>query len=230
MIGIIGAMEVEIEGIRSKMTHKKEKVISGVKYVSGKLGKSRVVTAVCGIGKVFAAICTQTMILEYSPSVIINIGVAGSLSSELKVCDIAIADKVVQHDMDTSHLGDPKGLISGINVVYIDSDVPVSSMLSDIVKEYGINTVSGTIASGDQFIASGDVKERIVSDFGAIACEMEGAAIGHVCYVNGRPFAVLRAISDNADGVADIDYPSFCKKAADNYVKVITTFCERYCF
>lgn len=230
MIGIIGAMEVEIEGIRSKMTHKKEKVISGVRYVSGKLGKSKVVTAVCGIGKVFAAICAQTMILEYHPSVIINTGVAGSLSAELKVCDIAIADKVVQHDMDTSPLGDPKGLISGINVVYIDADKPVSGMLSEVVKEMGIGTLTGTVASGDQFIASKEVKDRIVGDFGAIACEMEGAAIGHVCYVNGRPFAVLRAISDNADGVADIDYPSFCKKAADNYVKVITTFCERYSF
>ena len=230
MIGIIGAMEVEIEGIRSKMTHKKEKVISGVRYVSGRLGKSRVVTAVCGIGKVFAAICTQTMILEYSPSVIINTGVAGSLSPALKVCDIAIADKVVQHDMDTSPLGDPKGLISGINVVYIDADSPVSGMLSDTVRKCGINTVSGTIASGDQFIASREVKERIVSDFGAIACEMEGAAIGQVCYVNNKPFAVLRAISDNADGVADMDYPSFCKKAADNYVRVITAFCEEYCF
>ena len=132
--------------------------------------------------------------------------------------------------MDTSPLGDPKGLISGINVVYIDADRPVSEMLSDTVKECGINTVSGTIASGDQFIASREVKERIVSDFGAIACEMEGAAIGQVCYVNNKPFAVLRAISDNADGVADMDYPSFCKKAADNYVRVITAFCEEYCF
>ena len=228
MIGIIGAMEVEIEGIRSKMTDKKEVTVSGVKYVSGILGGNEVVTAVCGIGKVFAAICTQTMILKFAPSVIVNTGVAGSLSAELNVCDIAVADKVVQHDMDTSPLGDPKGLVSGINVIYFEADKAVAALLSGVVKENGINTVSGTIASGDQFIASKEVKNRIVSDFGAIACEMEGAAIGHVCYVNKVPFAVLRAISDKADGVADMDYPSFCKLAAANYVKVVCAFCERY--
>ena len=228
MIGIIGAMEVEIEGIRSMMTDKTEKTVSGVRYVSGKLGGCEIVTAVCGIGKVFAAICAQTMILEYKPEAIINTGVAGSLSAALNVCDIAVADKVVQHDMDTSPLGDPKGLVSGINVIYFEADKKVCDMLTEAVKAHGINTVSGTIASGDQFIASKDVKERIVSDFGAIACEMEGAAIGHVCYVNKVPFSVLRAISDKADGVADIDYPSFCKMAADNYIKVICTFCEKY--
>lgn len=228
MIGIIGAMEVEIEGIRSKMTDKKEITVSGVRYVSGMLGGNEVVTAVCGIGKVFAAICTQTMILKFAPSVIVNTGVAGSLSAELNVCDIAVADKVVQHDMDTSPLGDPKGLVSGINVIYFEADKDVAALLSSVVKENGINTVSGTIASGDQFIASKEVKNRIVSDFGAIACEMEGAAIGHVCYVNKVPFAVLRAISDKADGVADMDYPSFCKLAAENYVKVVYAFCERY--
>ena len=228
MIGIIGAMEVEIEGIRSMMTDKNEKNVSGVRYVSGRLGNNDVVTAVCGIGKVFAAICAQTMILEYAPAVIVNTGVAGSLSPALNVCDIAVADKVVQHDMDTSPLGDPKGLVSGINVIYFEADKAVCELLSEIVTECGINTVLGTIASGDQFIASKEVKSRIVADFGAIACEMEGAAIGHVCYVNKTPFAVLRAISDKADGVAEIDYPSFCKMAADNYIKVIRLFCERY--
>lgn len=230
MIGIIGAMEVEVEAIRQRLSDKKEKNISGVRYVSGKLGKNEVVTAVCGIGKVFAAICAQTMILEYAPSVIINTGVAGSLSSALNVCDIAIADKVVQHDMDTSPLGDPKGMISGINVVYIEADEQVCNELVETVKQAGINTARGTIASGDQFIASREVKERIVSDFGAIACEMEGASIGQVCYVNKVPFAVLRAISDKADGVAEIDYPSFCKMAANNYVRVICSFCEKYEF
>ncbi len=228
MIGIIGAMTVEIEGIRAKMTEKSEKIISGVTYVSGRLGKNKVVTAVCGIGKVFAAICTQTMILEFKPDVIINTGVAGSLSPMLNVCDIAVASKVVQHDMDTSPLGDPKGLVSGINMIYFEADERASNLLAHIAADNGINTVLGVIASGDQFIASKEGKQGIVSEFGAIACEMEGAAIGHVCYVNGVPFAVLRAISDKADGVAEIDYPSFCKMAADNYIKVICAFAEKY--
>ncbi len=228
MVGIIGAMAIEIEGIRAKMTDKKEQCVSGVTYVSGKLGKNEVVTAVCGIGKVFAAICAQTMILKYAPSLIINTGVAGSLDAGLDVCDIAIAGNVVQHDMDTSPLGDPKGLVSGINKIYFDADTAAGKLLSEIAKENGINTKVGTIASGDQFIASKEIKDGIISEFGAIACEMEGAAIGHVCYVNGTPFTVLRAISDKANGTAEIDYPTFCKMAAENYIKVICEFANRF--
>ena len=228
MIGLIGAMEIEIEEIRNKMTDKTEITISGIRFVSGKLGKNSFVTAVCGIGKDFAAMCAQTMIITFSPGIIINTGVAGSLSGQLRIFDIAIADKVVQHDMDTSPLGDPKGQIPGIGVVYIETDKRAGDLLSDIVKECGINTVTGTIASGDRFVASDEVKNSIVSDFGAVACEMEGAAIGQVCYVNNCPFAVLRAISDSADGDAEEDYPSFCKRAADNYTKVICAFAERY--
>lgn len=228
MIGIIGAMSVEINGIREKMIDKSEKTISGITYVSGKLGKNDVVTAVCGIGKVFAAICAQTMILEYSPSVIINTGVAGSLDARLSVLDIAVAENLVQHDMDTSPLGDPKGLVSGINVIYFEADKRTGELLAEIASGYGINTLRGTIASGDKFIASVEDKKRIASEFNAIACEMEGAAIGHVCYVNKVPFSVLRAISDKADGTSETDYPAFCKAAAENYIKVICAFADRY--
>ena len=221
MIGIIGAMSLEIEGLRKRMTEKTEKTVSGIKYVSGKLENKTVVTAVSGIGKVFAAICTEAMILEFDPDVIINTGVAGTLTDKLSIGDIAVAKNVVQHDMDTSPLGDPKGLISGINVVYIDADEKTSERLSRAAAELNINTVSGTVASGDQFIASKDKKTEIVEGFNAVACEMEGAAIGQVCYVNGKPFAVLRAISDSADGSAELDYPTFSRMAAENYVNVV---------
>ena len=117
-IGIIGAMDIEVDGIVASMSNTTIEEISGVKYYSGTLSNKNVVVAKCGIGKVFAAICSQTMILKYNPCVIINTGVAGSLSNELNILDVAVADKVVQHDMDTSAIGDPKGLISGINVIY----------------------------------------------------------------------------------------------------------------
>ena len=229
MIGIIGAMEIEIEGIRALMTEKEEKTISGVKYVIGKLGKNTVVTAVCGIGKVFAAICAQTMILTFNPEIIVNTGVAGSIDASLKVFDIAVANKVVQHDMDTSPIGDPKGLLSGINVIYMDADEKASTLLVQLVKEAGINAVRGAIASGDQFIASKGQKDAIKADFpDAVACEMEGASIGQVCYVNKVKFAVLRAISDNADGDAIEDYPAFAKKTAENYVGIMARFAQEY--
>ena len=221
MIGIIGAMTVEIEGLRALMTDKKEETVSGIKFVSGVLEGKEVVTAVSGIGKVFAAICTEAMILKYDPDVVINTGVAGTLTDKLGIGDIAVARNVVQHDMDTSPLGDPRGLVSGINVIYFDADVKTSESLSRAAAELNINTVSGTVASGDQFIASKEKKQDITDTFGAVACEMEGAAIGHVCYVNGKPFAVLRAISDSADGHAEMDYPTFCRKAAENYINVV---------
>ncbi|MBQ9692533.1 MAG: 5'-methylthioadenosine/adenosylhomocysteine nucleosidase [Clostridia bacterium] len=229
MIGIIGAMEIEIEGIRSLMTEKEEKTVSGVKYVIGKLGNNNIVTAVCGIGKVFAAICAQTMILNFKPDIIVNTGVAGSIDASLGILDIAVADKVVQHDMDTSPIGDPKGLLSGINVIYMDADEKASALLVELVKEAGINAVRGAIASGDQFIASKTQKDEIKANFpDAIACEMEGAAIGQVCYVNKVRFAVLRAISDNADGGAVEDYPAFAKKTAENYIGIVARFAQDY--
>ena len=221
MIGIIGAMTVEIEGLRALMTEKREETVSGIKFVSGMLEGKEVVTAVSGIGKVFAAICTEAMILKYDPDVVINTGVAGTLTDKLGIGDIAVARNVVQHDMDTSPLGDPRGLVSGINVIYFDADVKTSESLSRAAAELNINTLSGTVASGDQFIASKEKKQDITDTFGAVACEMEGAAIGHVCYVNGKPFAVLRAISDSADGHAEMDYPTFCKMAAENYINVV---------
>ena len=228
MIGIIGAMDKEISGIREKMTEKKEKTISGIKFVSGLLGGKETVTAVCGIGKVFAAMCAQTMILEYSPEIIINTGIAGSLSAELSVMNVAVAENVVQYDMDTSPIGDPKGYISGIGKIFFETDKKATGILKEILKKHGIKTLSGVIASGDRFVASAEVKKSIQQDFGAIACEMEGAAIGQVCYVNECPFAVVKAISDGADGDAGISYSEFALKAALLYVEAAEEFARCY--
>ena len=122
MTGIIGAMKIEIEALNAQMENRQTKTVSGIEFTSGTLCGREVVTAVCGIGKVFAAMCAQTMILLYSPDRIINTGVAGSLSTKLNIGDIAVSDFVVEHDMDTSPLGDPVGMISGINIVDIPAD------------------------------------------------------------------------------------------------------------
>ena len=222
VIGIIGAMDIEVDAIISSMSEKNEKIISGIKYVSGKIFDKNVVVAKCGVGKVFAAICAQTMIIEYSPKVIINTGVAGSLVSGFNVLDIAIAKSVVQHDMDTSALGDPKGLISGINVVYIDTNVNVLNALKTASCTVKCNVKEGVIASGDKFISDKEEKLQLNKSFNAIACEMEGASIGQVCYVNQVPFGVLRAISDG-DG-AEMDYMTFAPLAAKQSINIIIEF------
>ena len=224
MIGIIAAMDVEMKSLRSYMENTETEVISGIRFVRGTLEGKDIVTAVCGIGKVFAALCAQTMILHYQPQCIINTGVAGTLTDALTIGSIAVSSAVVQHDMDTSPLGDPVGLISGINKVELPADRLLTGQLSACAKVMGIKTATGVIASGDQFVASVERKAFIVEHFKAIACEMEGAAVGQVCYVNKIPFCVLRAISDSADGSSHMDYPTFVQMAAEQSVALLRRF------
>lgn len=219
-IGIIGAMQPEVEAIIAALTDAKKETVSGIDFYTGLLGGKRVAVAKCGIGKVFAAMCAQTMILKYSPDLIVNTGVGGALASGISTGDIVIADTLCQHDMDTSAIGDLKGLVSGINVIYFESDKRASEILLDSAKELGLNARLGRIASGDKFIASKEDKERIISDFSADACEMEGCAIAQTAFVNNTPFAVVRAISDSADGEATMDYPTFLGIASANSTKL----------
>lgn len=227
MIGIICAMRVELDRIRENMEIREEQECSGIHFYLGTMHGKELVTAVCGIGKVFAGICAQTMILMYHPDMILNVGVAGTLTDKLDIADIAVADKLVQHDMDTSPLGDPKGLISGINIVEIPCDERIVKTIAECVHELHMNALVGTIASGDQFVVDPSRKKFIVREFSGIACEMEGAAIGQVCYVNQTPFCVIRAISDSANEQSHMDYPEFVKLAASNTANVIDLFVQR---
>ena len=229
MVGIIGAMHIEVETIKSLMENKTVETISGVDYIRGILHGKEIVIAVCGIGKVAAAMCTQTMILKYSPECIINTGVGGSLSTKLAIGDIAVAESLVQHDMDTSPLGDPIGLISGINIVNIPADKKVIDLLSKGIETLdNVKGLRGVIASGDQFIASDEKKKFITDNFDAIVCEMEGASIAQVCYTNGIPFGVVRAVSDCADGSSHMDYGEFLPVAAANAAKLIEYFVANF--
>lgn len=225
MTGIIGAMRIEVETIRSLMENKRSEVVSGVEYITGTLHGKEIVTAVCGIGKVAAAMCAQTMILKFAPERIINTGVGGSLSEKLAIGDIAVAESLVQHDMDTSPLGDPVGFISGINIINIPCDAKVvEALVACVEKLDGIKALKGVIASGDQFIADAAKKDFIKSNFDAVVCEMEGASIAQVCYTNGVPFGVVRAVSDCADGSSHMDYGEFLPMAAASAAKLIESF------
>ena len=215
-IGIIGAMEPEVEAIIATLTDKASETVSGITFHTGKIGEKSVAVAKCGIGKVFAALCAQTMILKYNPDLLVNTGVGGALASGITTGDIVIASDLCQHDMDTSAIGDPKGLVSGINMIYFEADKRAGELLLASATELGLNARLGRIASGDKFIASKEDKERILGDFSADACEMEGCAIAQTAFVNGTPFAVVRAISDSADGEATMDYPTFLPIAARN--------------
>ena len=215
-IGIIGAMSIEVDALIAKLENRKEETVGSIKFNTGSLYGKNVVVAKCGVGKVFAAICTEAMIIKYSPSLIVNTGVGGALAHDLRPTDTVVAESLVQHDMDTSPLGDPKGLISGINTVWFDTEKRAASIVIEAAARLGIKARSGRIASGDRFVASQAEKDRIISEFSADVCEMEGAAVAHTAFVNETSFLVVRAISDSADGGANMDYMEFLPIAAKN--------------
>ncbi|MBR5447535.1 MAG: 5'-methylthioadenosine/adenosylhomocysteine nucleosidase [Clostridia bacterium] len=221
MIGIIAAMQKEMDNIVANMTSPVKERAGGVDFIRGQVNGADVVCSVCGVGKVFAAMCAEAMIIKYAPSLVINTGVGGTLTANLTISDVAVSDRVCQHDMDTTALGDEPGLISGINKVYFDADTTVADKICDIAGAMGIKTHRGTIASGDRFIADMAEKKRIVDTFGAVCCEMEGAAVGHVCHVNEVPFVIIRAISDDADGGACDNYMEFAAAAATKSAAIV---------
>ena len=227
-IGIIGAMDPEVEILLSSLAEREQVEIGSVTFYLGTIYSKRVVIARCGIGKVFAAICAQTMILNFAPELIVNTGVGGGLARDIKVTDIVVATSLVQHDMDTSAIGDPKGLVSGINKIFFDADKAAADIVADAARRLGFTVHSGIIASGDKFIADKADKERISSDFGAAVCEMEGAAIAHVAFVNGTRFAVIRAVSDSADDGSSMDYMQFLPIAAERSSAITLALIEAF--
>ncbi len=224
MLGIIGAMQVEVDALKGLMTDQQVRTISNMEYVAGKLDGRPVVAVVCGEGKVAAAICAQTLILEYNVDRIINTGVAGTLCDALGIKDVAVAQDVVQHDMDVTALGLPLGQIPSLDVLKIPCDKDMVAALERAVQEQGCNWRLGTIASGDMFLHTAERKEFIVRQFGAIAGEMEGASIGQVCYLNHVPFAVLRTISDDASGHAPASFEQFAGEAAELACAIVRRF------
>lgn len=225
MIGIIGAMDIEVQGMLENMQNIETHRISGVDFHCGEIGEKNVVIAKCGAGKINAALCAQAMIMVYKPDVIINSGVAGGLLPEMKICDCAVATHVCQHDVDLTALGDPLGKIPGINLVNIECDKAVCQKLIIAAEGVSPNRVfSGIIATGDAFINEKKKSEQLREDFSAIACEMEGGAIGQVCCINKTPFAVLRTISDGGDDDSHLSFNEFAKIAADKSIEIILNF------
>ncbi len=223
MIGIIGAMESETKKLKRVIEDKKVEIMSGMVFVAGKLNGEDVVCAKCNAGKVNAAVCAEAMIIKFKPEIIINSGVAGSLDPELGIYDVAIADKVVQHDFDLSPLGSPVGMIDGLDTVSFECDKNAVIAFKNICKNDKYKT--GVIATGDVFVAEDEQKNYIKENFNAIACEMEGASIAHVCHLNNTKFGVLRVISD---GASEIDFATFATEAANKSITIMTEFVKEY--
>ena len=228
-IGIIGAMEVEVAILKEKMEDVRIIKKASMDFYEGILAGKKVVVVRSGSGKVNAGICAQILADVFSVDAIINTGIAGSLNKNINIGDIVLSTDVVQHDMDATGFGYRKGQIPQMPVFFFNADDNLRRLAAEVCKEVNpdIQVFEGRIASGDQFVCDQDVKNRIVSEFSAYATEMEGAAIGQAAYLNEIPFLVVRAISDKADGSAQMDYSEFEKAAVDHSVRLTLNMLAR---
>ena len=226
--GIIGAMESEIAVIRDAMADVRLTTIAGMEFAEGTISGTRAVVVQCGMGKVNASICAQTLISGFGVDRVINTGVAGSLTGELSINDFVVSVDAVQHDYDVSAIGFRKGEIpyTGRYAFPADEAMRAAAIAAQKAVAPDIHAYEGRICSGDQFISEEAQKEKIIADFGGMCCEMEGAAIAQACYLNGTPFVVIRAISDKSDGSQSVEYETFKEAAAQNCAKIVRYMVE----
>jgi len=213
-LGIIGAMNEEIETLLGEMIDKKSAEHAGSIFYEGKLENTSVVVVKCGIGKVNAALCVQILCDCYEITHLINTGIAGSLSPQLDIGDLVISSDAMYHDFDCHAFGYPVGLVPGMPLSYPADKTMISFAQGAAELIHPGHSVVGRIASGDQFVCDNALKERIISVTQALCTEMEGTAIAQTAFRNRIPFVILRAISDKADDSAEMDYPTFEKIAA----------------
>ena len=222
-IGIIGAMEQEVAKIKEKMLDVTITSRARMDFYEGTLEGKKVVVVRSGIGKVNAGMCTQILADLFDVTHIINTGIAGSLDAQIDIGDIVVSTDVLQHDMDVRVFGYPLGEIPQLGTLSFPADERMASLAKSVCEKVNteVKVFSGRIVSGDQFICDKEVKDKLVENFHPLCTEMEGAAIGQAAYLNEIPFVILRAISDNS---AEMDYPTFEKKAAEHCAKLVEEF------
>ena len=229
--GIIGAMELEVATLKNLMKINTVTEKAGMHFYDGTLSGKSVVVVRCGYGKVNAGMCVQILADLFDVTHIINLGVAGSLNPMLDIGDILVSERALQHDMDSSPLGFAPGQIPDIDVLAFPADrIMIDTAVSACRRvNPDINVLTGLVVTGDQFISSREVKDRLVSVFHGDCAEMEGAAIAQVSYLNKLPFVIISAISDKADDSAgEIDFPTFEKQAAEHCAKLTVEFIRNF--
>ncbi|MCL2235963.1 MAG: 5'-methylthioadenosine/adenosylhomocysteine nucleosidase [Defluviitaleaceae bacterium] len=224
MIGIIGAMEVEVQGILEQMTDKTTRTIGGLDFHEGKIGGAPVVVVKCGIGKVNAAHCASILVTSFDVAGVINTGVAGGINPHVNIGDVAISNDLVQHDVEATEFGYVTGQVPGLASPYFAACKELIEKAKTAAKDAlpeGKKWHVGRIATGDQFIASRRAKDAIWESHVPLCTEMEGAAIAQVCMLTATPFVAIRAISDKADGTAHEDFPTFMEETAVTSAKLV---------
>ena len=228
-IGIIGAMELEVEALKSKLVDTKILTKAQMEFCEGELDGVHVDVVRSGVGKVNAALCVQILVDLFEVTHVINTGIAGSLNAELDIGDILISVDAIQHDFDVRIFGYALGELASMGVREFKADAAMAKLALETCAEVNpdIHAKLGRVVSGDQFICDAAVKEDLIREFQADCAEMEGAAIAHGAYLNNIPFVVVRAISDKADGSAEMDYPTFECAAAQHSAKLVEALVAR---
>lgn len=230
MLGIIGAMEIEVNQIKSELSEIKITKKAGMEFNSGMLMGKPVVIVRSGVGKVNAGICAQILCDIFNVDAIINTGIAGSLKDEINIGDIVLSEDALQHDMDAVAFGYDIGIIPQMEESTFKADKKLISIAKQACKSTctHINSFVGRIVSGDQFVSSKEKKKWLADNFHGYCTEMEGAAIAQAAYLNNIPFLIVRSISDKADDSAEMDYPTFESMAVENSVKLIKEIVKNY--
>ena len=218
MIGIIGAMAIEIKHIHAKMQGITKSTIGGIDFYEGTLAGKKVLLALCGVGKVNAAHAASMMVTHFKTKCVINVGIAGGIAPQVGIGDVVIASSLVQHDVEATAFGYALGQVAGTAEAFWQACEELVKKAESAAKEHMQESKklhTGTIATGDQFIHAPEAKESIWNNFSTLCVEMEGAAMAQVCTIAKVPFVAIRAISDKADGTAHEDFPTFAAETAE---------------
>lgn len=221
-IGIIGAMKEEIDLFHGQMQEVTQSSKAGILFYEGSFLGRDVVLCKSGVGKVNAAVAAQVMIDAYGAEAVLFTGVAGAVAPELNVGDIVVSTECLQHDMDVTALGFPRGTIPYEETSLFKAD----EGLQQVAMKAGMTLFpdrvkAGRVLSGDQFIASREVVAQLHEELGGACTEMEGAAVAQVCSMNGVPFVIIRSMSDKADGSAHVNFAEFTELASRNSYRII---------
>ena len=228
--GIIAAMKEEMEEIKKIMCNIQEKQIYELKFIIGKIKNADIILVECGVGKVNAARVAHFLI-DYFPDldIIINVGSSASANDELDIGDIVIGEKLVQHDFDITAFGHKKGYISNVGD-YIESNTDLIEKMKQVIlniPELNCKAKIGNIVSGDIFCTDINLKDNLRKEFNADAIDMESASIAQVCYLDKKPFVIIRSISDKPNGNNEITFNEFLELASRRCAMILERFIEK---
>jgi adenosylhomocysteine nucleosidase len=230
MLGIIGAMDEEVEQLKAAMDNVEIQTRASMDFYKGTMEGKDIVVVRSGIGKVNAGICTQILVDVYGVNAVVNTGIAGSLNADIDIGDIVLSTDALQHDMDATGFGYELGVIPRMENSIFEADKELVDIARNCCLKVNpdIKVFCGRVVSGDQFISDKEVKNRILENFSGYCTEMEGAAVAQAAWLNKIPFLIIRAISDKADDSATEDYPAFEAKAIMHTVKLVKEIVSQY--